>query len=252
MSLRVAPYREIAQEVAARLNEARGGDPFAPWAEDVLVPSRGMAEAIAEALLERMPHGFAGLAIRSVDELARSILVGSGRTPRVASDRERRLAMRTAARMIEHPMLESRGVASMLERSYRDVRDSAVTLAELSKRVSSARGLRNSRRTETILRTWSEYERLIARLGCIDPADLLQQAAALASPALPPQLVCGFYDMTGAQLQVLEALLAADRIAGVWVPTDEPFAQPFIDVASSALRVTGDVASGELRVARAS
>jgi len=253
MSLRFAPYREIATEVAARLCAGRGGDPLAPWAEEVVVPSRGVAEAIAEAMIERMPQGFAGLAIRSVDELAKSILESAGRTPRVASDAERRLAMRTAIRTVEHPMMESRGIAAMLERSYRDVRDSAVTLAELAKRAGRARGLRNGRRTETILRAWTEYERLIARLGCIDPADLLLEASELATSALRPQLLAGFYDMTGAQLHLTQALLAADRIAAAWVPTEAPYAQPFVEriVAGSGLRVDRDVASGALRVDRA-
>jgi PD-(D/E)XK nuclease superfamily protein len=228
MSLRFAPYREIAREVAARLCDARGGDPLEAWEEEVIVPSRGMAEAVAEAMLERMPRGFAGLAIRGVDELAKQILQSAGRTPRVASEAERRLAMRTAVRSVEHPMLESRGIAAMLERSYRDVRDSAVALAELAKRVARTRGLRNAKRTETLLRVWGEYERLIARLGCIDPADLLQQATELATAALPMQLLAGFYDMTGAQLQLIEALFAADRIAAVWVPTEAPYARAFV------------------------
>ncbi len=229
MSLRFAPYREIAKEVAARLCEGRGGDPLAPWNEEVIVPSRGVAEAIADEMLVRMPRGFAGLAMRTVDELARHLLQSAGRTPRVASEAERRLAMRTAVRSIEHPMMDSRGIAAMLERSYRDVRDGAVTLAELTKRVSRARGLRNALRTEAILRAWSEYERLIARLGCIDPADLLQQASELASSAFRPQLLAGFYDMTGAQLRLIETLLTVDRIAAIWIPTEAPYARTFVE-----------------------
>lgn len=233
MSLRFAPYREIAKEVAARLCEGRDGDPLAPWKEEVIVPSRGVAEAIAAELLARLPHGFAGLAIRTVDELAKTLLQNAGRTPRVASEAERRLAMRTAVRSIDHPIMESRGIAAMLERSYRDVRDSAVPLSELTKSVSRTRGLRNARRTETILRAWSEYERLIARLGCIDPADLLQQTTELASSTLPPQLLAGFYDMTGAQLRLIETLLTVDRIAAIWVPTEAPYARTFVERISS-------------------
>jgi hypothetical protein len=228
MSLRFVPYREIAIEVAERLRASRDGDPLAPWAEEVIVPSRGVAEAIAAALVERLPQGFAGLPIRTLDELAKSILQNNARTPRIASDAERRLAMRAAIRTIADPIMESRGIASMLERSYRDVRDSAVTLAELTKRVSKTRALRNARRTETILRAWSEYERLIARLGCIDSADLLAEATALASPSLRPQLLAGFYDMTGTQFRLVEALLAADRLAAAWVPTEAPYARPFV------------------------
>jgi len=226
MSLRFAPYRQIAYEVAARLCAQRDGDPLAPWAEEVIVPSRGVAEAIAGQVLERMPGGFAGLPIRTLDDLARDLSTRGGLGVRVASDAERRLAMRTAIRTTDHPMMESRGVAAMLERSYRDVRDSGVTLAELSRRVARTRGLRNAQRTEVILRAWGEYERLIARLGCVDAADLLQQAARLVTADLRPQLLAGFYDMTGAQLQFVDALLAANRVSSAWIPTEAPFAQP--------------------------
>src|SRR5262245_41000605 len=130
-ALRFAPYRAMAADVAARLCDARGDDPLAPWPEEVIVPSRGVADAITAAMIERLPHGFAGLHIRSIDELARRILQSAGRTPRVASENERRLAMRVAARAVDHPMMESRGISSMLERAYRDTRDSAITLNEL-------------------------------------------------------------------------------------------------------------------------
>ena len=69
-SLRFAPYREIASEIAARLAAARGGcDPLAPWDEEVIVPSRGAAEGIAGELLKRLPRGIAGLQLQSLDEL---------------------------------------------------------------------------------------------------------------------------------------------------------------------------------------
>ncbi len=160
--LRIATYREIAQEVAARLIASReGSDALAPWTEEVIVPSRGVAEAIAAEMLARMPNGIAGLRLQTLEELAQRVLAASGQTPRVANEMERRLAMRAAVRTVDHPMMESRGVASMLERAYRDVRDSGLTLADFAKRVSATRGLRNARRTEAIVRAWNEYERLI-------------------------------------------------------------------------------------------
>jgi RecB family exonuclease len=244
VSLRFAPYREIAHEIAARLIASREGtNPLAPWAEEVIVPSRGVAEAIAAEVLARMPNGVAGLRLQTLEELAQRTLVASGQTPRVASDIERRLAMRIAVRSVEHSMMESRGVAAMLERAYRDVRDSGVTLAEFAKRAGATRGLRNAKRTEAIVRAWTEYERLIAQLNAIDAADRLARAARLAN-TLAPQLLAGFYDMTGAQLAVVQSLLDAGRIAGVWIPTEQPFAQPFI----SALHgETSSVARGESR-----
>ncbi|HYO79278.1 MAG TPA: PD-(D/E)XK nuclease family protein, partial [Thermoanaerobaculia bacterium] len=179
-------------------------------------------------LLARAPNGLAGLRLQTLEELAKRILADAGQTPRVASDLERRLAMRTAIRSVEHPMMESRGVAAMLERAYRDVRDSGITLAELTRRTRAGRGLRNARRTEAILRAWSEYEKLIAQLHAIDAADRMRAAASLVGDRTRPQLLAGFYDMTGAQFQLVEALLRADRLGAMWVPTEEPFAQAFV------------------------
>ena len=45
---------------------------------------------------------------------------------------------------------------------------------------------------------------------------------------MKPQLLAGFYDMTGAQRQLAEALLRAERVPAIWVPSEAPFAQPFM------------------------
>jgi hypothetical protein len=220
-----APYREIARQLAARLAGGRElADPLAAWKEDVIVPSRGAAEQIAIELLALLPHGVAGVRLRTIDDLARSLVSGV----RVASEAERRLAMRLAIRTVDHPMMESRGVASMLERSYRDVRDSGVSLEEFARRAKRARGLRNAGRTEAIVRAWTEYERLIASLGVIDPAELLARAARAIDGSCTPQILADFYDMTGAQWQIVEALRNAGRLAAVFIPTTERFAHPFI------------------------
>ena len=227
-SLRFGSYREIASEIAARLAAARdGADPLSAWAEEVIVPSRGVAEAIAAELLARLPNGIAGLRLHSLEEFARQLLAANHHTPRIASDAERRLAMRIAVRSFDDPMMSSRGIAAMLERSYRDVRDSGITLADFTRRAK--RGLRNPRRTELVVRAWSEYERLIERMRAVDPADVLAHATRLVDGNVKPQLLAGFYDMTGAQLQLTQALLRAGRFEDVWVPSDAAFAQPFID-----------------------
>ena len=244
--LRFAPYREIAREVAARLAEGAapaGGahDPLRPWREEVLVASGAVSRAIASELVARMPAGAAGLRLQTLDELARRIVNDAGDYPRVASESERRLAMRTAVRAIasasDDPasaeILESRGIASMLERAYRDVRDSGVTLDTFRLRMRS--GGRNRERTRLVIRVWSEYERLIATLGAIDPADLFERAIRLIqrNAATAPQLVAGFYDMTGVQLRFVEALQHAERLAAMWIPALDGeayrFARPFID-----------------------
>jgi RecB family exonuclease len=231
--LRIAPYSGIAHEIAARLVAAReGADPLSAWPEEVLVPSRGVADAIAAELVKRMPNGTAGLRLQTLEELAQRLLAAAGQTPRVASDGERRLAMRVAVRSVDHPMMESRGIAAMLERAYRDVRDSGLTLAEFAKRANASRGLRNAQRTAAIVRAWTEYERLIAQLNAIDAADRLARVGG--GHAVPMQLLAGFYDMTGAQLSLVQALLEAERIAAIWAPTDHPFAQPFLNAVGRA------------------
>src|SRR5205823_2158327 len=209
-------YRDIAKEIAERLRAARGSDPLTPFAEEVVVASRGMAEAIAREM-----RPVAALQLHSIETLARRVLNDAGDYPRVASDAERRLAMRTAARAIDDAMMTTRGIAAMLERSYRDVRDSGLTLDDLR-----ARARRD--RTRLLVKAFAEYERLIAAIGAIDPADLFTRAArAVARANIKPQLIAGFYDMTGVQLAFIESL--GEKVAAVYVPSAEAFAQPFIE-----------------------
>src|SRR5437763_1911348 len=222
--LRLARSRDIAAEVSARLATGAG--------EEVVVASSGMAAAIASELLSRLPNGVAGVRLQTLNDLARRIVNDAGEYPRVAGDAERRLAMRTAARAVDDPLMESRGMGAMLERSYRDVRDSGVTLADFDARARRAT-LRNARRTQLVVRAWREYERLIAQSGATDPADLLGRAAALIKRAcVAPQIVAGFYDMTGAQLALVEALRDAGKLAAVFIPAGESdayaFARPLI------------------------
>jgi RecB family exonuclease len=227
--LRLARYRDIAREIAERLVATVGDDPLRAWSEEVIVSSNSVGQAIASELLARLPSGVAGLRLQTLEALAKRILNDAGEYPRVADVAERRLAMRTAVRSVEEPadmsIMDSRGMPSMLERSHRDLRDSGVTLSDLQPRGD---------RTRTVARAWREYERLIAQLGAIDPADLLERAAAkiAAGAAIAPQLIAGFYDMTGVQLRLVEALRDAGKLAAIWIPAGEGetyrFAQSFV------------------------
>jgi hypothetical protein len=213
--LHLARYRDIAAEVAERL--------IAGGAAEVLVASGGVANAIADELLRRNPNGFAGLRIDTIETFARRVVNSIGEFPRVAGDDERRLAMRTAVRAIDDPMMESRGIAAMIDRSWRDVRDGGLTLNEFESRARNAR-LRNGARTKLLVRAWREYERLIAQVDAIDPADLLRRAAAIIESgrvSIAPQIVAGFYDMTGAQRRVIESLRTIDKLEAVYVPAAE-------------------------------
>src|SRR5437899_8592547 len=157
--LQFARYREIAAELA-------NSD------DDVIVASGGLASSIqwGAAVLRGAP---VSLRLSTLDTFARRVLNDCGEYPRVAGDSERRLAMRTALATIDDPMMETRGIVAMMERSYRDVRDSGITLDEFERRARS-RG-----RTPILIRAWRAYEQLIARLPAVDPADVLERAAAL-------------------------------------------------------------------------
>lgn len=193
-SVQLGRYRDIAAAVAERL----AADPRA----EVIVASRGVRLAVLQELLKRSGARAVSVRLDSIDDYAKRLVNDAGEYPRVANDLERRLAMRTAVRSIADPLLESRGVAAMLERSYRDVRDSGLTVAEFASRA------RGRGRTALLARVWREYERLIEQLGAIDPADLFTRAAALAPKNA---IVAGFYDMTGVQRRMVEAIADAEQ-----------------------------------------
>lgn len=223
----LSPYREIASAVARTLVSARSHDSFAAWPAEVIVASGGVAEAIGREVVARAGGPVAGLRLQTIDQLARRVLNDAGEYPRVAGDGERRLAMRAAAAATGDAILETRGVASMLERSYRDIRDSGLAL--------DAVRLRNRERGRVLMRAWREYERLIALTGAIDPAELLLRAAKAIEEgaAVPPQILAGFYDMTGAQLALVEALARAGKLTAAYVPARDDeryrFARPLLE-----------------------
>ncbi len=175
---------------------AQSADPLSPWPVEVIVASGGVADAIAREVGDS-----AGLQLQTLEELARRIV-----RRRVATDGERRLAMRTAARNVDDSLMSTRGIAAMLERSYRDMRDSGVALSSVRPR------------RVPVARAFAEYEKLIKALGAIDPADLLELAARDVSD-VKPQIVAGFYDMTGAQWGLVEALARAGKIVEFFSPT---------------------------------
>ncbi len=180
--LQFARYRDIAAELASADDE-------------VIVASAGLASAIScrAAALGGRPIS---KRLSTLDGFARRVLNDCGEYPRVATDSERRLAMRTALATIHDSMMDTRGIAAMMERSYRDVRDSGISLDEFERRA------RDRGRARILIRAWRAYEQLIAHLPAVDPADVLERAAVLIESAqVPQQIVAGFYDMTGAQLR---------------------------------------------------
>jgi RecB family exonuclease len=210
-------YREIAADVAKRV---ASGDAQA------IVASNGVAAAIIAEALAGSPNGAVSLQLPTIESFARALVNDAGEYPRIASDAEQRFAMRSAARLAADRIIDSQALAAMLQRSYRDVRDSGMTLDHFESKVSK---LRNRRRGEAMLRAWREYERLIAGVNAVDPADVLLRAASMIGTAsIKPQIIAGFYDMTGAQLRIVHALAAAKKLAAIFVPSEEPFAHRFV------------------------
>src|SRR5438067_3081031 len=203
---------------------AKSGD------QEVIVSSGGLAASATAELIRLTSSGVVSARLAMLDSFARRILNESGEYPRTATDAERLLAMRAAVAGIDDPMMETRGIANMMERSYRDVRDSGLTLAEFERRSRGVQSLRNNRRTEMIIRVWKAYEKLIAHLQAVDSADVLQRAAALIESgrvAVAPQIIAGFYDMTGAQLRLVHALEKTGKVSAIYVPAGEEIVYTF-------------------------
>ena len=244
-SLLLHPYSDLAASIARHLAELRGGsDPLAPWPQEVLVASGGVSTAIVGQLAAVLPDGFAGLRVQTLESFALRLLNEQGDYPRVATPAERRLAMRTAARAVDDPLMETRGTAAMLERTYRDVRDSGLTLPAFVSRARSAT-LRNRDRVRAMTRAWEEYERLIDRLGATDPADVLERAAALIRAGeveVAPQILAGFYDMTGVQFGVVAALRDVEKLHSVHIPVGGAATGPWAFAGPFAGRFTGEAA----------
>src|SRR5688572_31583831 len=81
--------------------------------------------------------------------------------------------MPAAATEIRDERLNTPTIAVGVERSYRDIRDSGVTLAAF--RQHRERSGDKKRATE-IADAWRRYESILARCFTIDPADAIHQA----------------------------------------------------------------------------
>lgn len=210
---------------------------------EVVVPTRSAAEALLSNLEDVLPA--TGISLHSIETLATRIVNEAGRFPRLASDDERELAMELACRATDAALAATPGITSMLLRSERDVRDSGLALDDLRVRIGTAARLTVRARLQTVERIWSAAARILHQSHATTMPDILGEAiAALRGGArVPPQVVFGFYDVTGLQRALLDALAEAGCIASVHVPVpgdssgDLPathaFARSFVDWARS-------------------
>ncbi|MBI2213618.1 MAG: PD-(D/E)XK nuclease family protein [Acidobacteria bacterium] len=237
-------YAEIAAALGARIAAqqpgARPGEPV-----EIIVPSRSAAEEVARRAIGD-GGAIAGLRALQVEQFALRVLNDGGIYPRLAESTEASLAMELALRSAGGDLSSIHGAAPMLLRTHRDVRDSGVSLAELSRRITKHKGLHNRDRLVAALAVWKRYESLLSDAGATVEADALTEAAARirAGALVAPQIVFGFYDATEAQLDLLRTLAAAGRVDSVWIPAPleapagskaaaSSYARPFIEAFSA-------------------
>ena len=232
-------YQDITDALSENLADAAGsGSLLASQHTKVLVPSRAAASSIMRSLLGRAPEGLAGLHLQTLETFARITVNAAGLFPQIASEEQRRVAMRKAAQSIDDPLLRTPAIETLLDRSYRDLRDSGFTLQELGARA----GGRD--RVRLLIRVWRAYEANLGRLNAIDPADLLAESIRLIESASKSEnaggeILFGFYDVTGMQRKLLQALLRAGTIRAVYwplrlidgeLPTATRFAAPLLQM----------------------
>ncbi|HVT01921.1 MAG TPA: PD-(D/E)XK nuclease family protein [Thermoanaerobaculia bacterium] len=225
---------QIVSEISAR--------PLAELLQDpvqILVPSRSAAETIAGGVAERLKRPVAGIVMRSIDTLAVEILNAAGEFPRSATDEEQRLAMIIAADAFLPSDLKTPGITAMLYRTYRDIRDSGLSMSMLAKKAPAPESIPGR-----VLPLFRELERLVSATGASDPADIHTRAALRISTGstsgtgrtpcgptrMKPQILFGFYDVTGVQERLLNALADAGALSRIYLPvplTDGKVAAPY-------------------------
>ncbi|MFN2442004.1 MAG: PD-(D/E)XK nuclease family protein [Thermoanaerobaculia bacterium] len=221
ISLHFGRYHDLTTPLAEHIESLRpAGDSLARHLAhpvELIVPSRAAATAVARALLARYPAGVAGIELRTPEGFALALLQRTGRYPRLAGESHQRLAMIAAAKRAKAPLRAVDGLAPLLQRSWRDVRDSDLSIEELR-----ARAPRGSRpKINSLTEVWQRYEGSIRAAGLLDPADLLRESAwSIERGGMDPrrQIVFGFYDLTGLQQKLLFALYRAGALDSFWIP----------------------------------
>ncbi|HUF16863.1 MAG TPA: PD-(D/E)XK nuclease family protein [Thermoanaerobaculia bacterium] len=212
-------YADIAAALGERLHRELSRDPLDGPAVHLLVPSRSAASGVARAILAHRPDGFAGIYFNSPELLARRVLNLAGEYPPKLEETQRQILMKQAVQGAGHPLLSAHGMDSMIGRSHRDVRDSGASLEQLKARLSDSSG-RLEDRHAALLAAGRLYEEYLRALALPQPADLLERAIRLLDDGsrLPPQIVFGFYDMTGLQERLLQALSRRGLLNSIWLP----------------------------------
>lgn len=212
-------YADVASALAERLDRDLGTDPLASKAVHLLVPSRSAFSGVARALLTRRPGGFAGIYFNTPELLAHRILNLAGEYPPQIEEPQRQILLRKSVERAGHPLLSALGMDSMVGRSHRDIRDSGASLQQIEGRMGSSFEVLEARH-QALVTAGRLYEEYLQTLGLPQPADLLERAVRLldSGSTIPPQILFGFYDMTGLQEKLVHALRNNGRLDSIYLP----------------------------------
>lgn len=237
---------DLAAAAAARIEPRLGGSLREDARVGILVPSRAFGDTILAALLERRP-ALSGLRVHTIDSLSRAILNDAAEFPSISDDTMQRLAMSTAVRETGELPFDAPALPALVHRSWRDARDSGLSLDELGARARSVK-LAHPDRFGAALDVWKRREDAMRRTETRDAADIVEAAVAKIETGIeiPAQVLAGFYDVTGLQRKFIEALATAGKIDAIFLPIEldgttpaapwrfaEPFARRAIEIADT-------------------
>lgn len=223
-------YLDLADALARLViggRRERGETSLSQWLGnpiEIIVPSRGVMARIEESLLRENGGPVAGVQLRTPDSFARSVCERNRKLRRIAPELLQKFAMEAAVIRRAADEVRSPGLASMMRRSYRDLRDTGLRIDDAAPRIRSARI------PVPPIEIWREYESLIAKAGAVDPADIFLEAIdILATISIPPQIIFGFYDATRLQERLFERLAESNLLHSVWIPSHAENASAFAD-----------------------
>lgn len=211
-------YQDIASSLAAQLHSELPASALRASAH-LLVPSRSAASAVTSALLGLRPGGVAGIYFNTIELLASRIVNAAGHFPPFISETQRQILLRKSVEAAGHPLLAAHGIETMVGRSLRDLRDSGSSVNELAARLAARRKGAEDRH-EAFIAAARLYEEYLRALGLIETHDLIGHAIRLLEEGatVEPQILFGFYDMTGLQQKLLEALMKKNLVIAGWLP----------------------------------
>jgi RecB family exonuclease len=223
-------YLDLADALARLViggRRERGETSLAQWLAnpvEIIVPSRGVMERVEESLLRENRGAVAGVHLRTPDSFARAVCERNRKLRRIAPELLQNFAMESAVVRRAPAELRSPGLAAMMRRSYRDLRDTGLRIEDAAPRIQT------SRVPVPPIRIWREYESLIAKAAAVDPADVFLEAIdLLEATTIPPQIVFGFYDATRLQERLFERLAETGRLHSLWIPSHAENASGFAE-----------------------